>query len=348
VLEDGMRSLQWKNFRRSFWNPYSLISHLMILLGGLIVFIHSAIHKNDQEKVDRADHSGNHPVNIAAALMSIGAGLEFFKTLRVALLSEYLGPVVLCVVTVFKPLARMGLIFVIIYLSHAVCQWSLYRPFIGSAKSEEEHLSSPVSNYTLHEESAFNTTRGLFTAFFWIILEPEHATNVMIIRDWGKGDFSLEFSHFVGQAVWAVYQIIVVILLLNVLIAIMNTRYAEVWERAEKEWKYSKTYYQAAYLTPRACFPSPFGLFFYFTKLIYHLKNPPREGKGRGTGKKYFKLLKVLVNLAQQRDNQTMEDDSFSDLKIDLFEEMKRIGTDIQAELRAMKTKNLQKPRNAK
>ena len=34
------------------------------------------------------------------------------------------------------------------------------RPFIGSAKSEEEHLSSPVSNYTLHEESAFNTTRG--------------------------------------------------------------------------------------------------------------------------------------------------------------------------------------------
>jgi len=139
----------------------------------------------------------------------------------------------------------MGLIFVIIYLSHAVCQWSLYRPFIGSAKSEEEHLSSPVSNYTLHEESAFNTTRGLFTAFFWIILEPEHATNVMIIRDWGKGDFSLEFSHFVGQAVWAVYQIIVVILLLNVLIAIMNTRYAEVWERAEKEWKYSKTYYQS-------------------------------------------------------------------------------------------------------
>ena len=57
---------------------------------------------------------------------------------------------------------------------------------------------------------------------------------------------------------------------------------------------------------------------------------------------------KVLVKLAQQRDNQTIEDDSFSDLKIDLFEEMKKIGTDIQAELRAMKTKNLQKPRNAK
>ena len=30
---------------------FGQISHLMILLGGLIVFIHSAIHKNDQEKV---------------------------------------------------------------------------------------------------------------------------------------------------------------------------------------------------------------------------------------------------------------------------------------------------------
>ena len=55
-----------------------------------------------------------------------------------------------------------------------------------------------------------------------------------------------------------------------------------------------------------------------------------------------------MINLAEQRDNQTIEDDCFSDLKIDLFEEMKKIGTDIQAELRAMKTKGLQKPRQAK
>ena len=52
--------------------------------------------------------------------------------------------------------------------------------------------------------------------------------------------------------------------------------------------------------------------------------------------------------MAQQRDNETAEEDGFSDLKIDLFEEMKRIGSDIGAELRAMKTKSLQKPKNMK
>ena len=107
---------------------------------------------------------------------------------------------------------------------------------------------------------------------------------------------------------------------------------------------------QAAYLTPRACFPSPFGLFFYLTKFIYHLKNYSATSKKRmgSEKKKYFKLLKELISVAQQRENETTEEDSFSDLKIDLFEEMKRIGLEIRAELRAMKTKGLQKPRNMK
>ena len=101
-------------------------------------------------------------------------------------------------------------------------------------------------------------------------------------------------------------------------------------------------------MTPRACFPSPFGFFFYITKFIYHLKNPKPTSRKRSEKKKYFKLLKELISVAQQRENETTEEDSFSDLKIDLFEEMKRIGSEIGAELRAMKTKGSQKPRNMK
>ena len=104
-------------------------------------------------------------------------------------------------------------------------------------------------------------------------------------------------------------------------------------------------------MTPRACFPSPFGLFFYLTKFIYHLKNWQGTSKKRMYNekkKKYFKLLKELISVAQQRENETTEEDTFSDLKIDLFEEMKRIGLEIGAELRAMKTKGLQKPRTIK
>ena len=159
------------------------------------------------------------------------------------------------------------------------------RPFVGSA-------GFGVSNYTLHQESAFNTTRGeipymipnfckplcpvhwliytikmewkeridlrkswfclwLLSLFFflkdssvpfsgsflihsmqpmwrfsgdinmiyekiWKALEkwctwwkPTYY-KIQMERNGEEGDFSLEFSHFMGQAVWAVYQIIVV------------------------------------------------------------------------------------------------------------------------------------------
>ena len=101
-------------------------------------------------------------------------------------------------------------------------------------------------------------------------------------------------------------------------------------------------------MTPRACFPSPFGFFFYITKFIYRLKNPNPSSKKRREKKKYFKLLKELITVAQERENETLEEDGFSDLKVDLFEEMKRIGSDIGAELRAMKTNRLQKPKSMK
>lgn len=99
-------------------------------------------------------------------------------------------------------------------------------------------------------------------------------------------------------------------------------------------------------MTPRACFPSPFGFFFYITKFIYRLKNPNPTSQRRSEKKRYFKLLKELISVAQQRENETAEEESFSDLKIDLFEEMKRIGSEIGAELRTMKKKGfVQKPK---
>ena len=57
--------------------------------------------------------------------------------------------------------------------------------------------------------------------------------------------------------------------------------------------------------------------------------------------KKYFKLIKELICMSEQRENETMDEDNFTDLKVDLFEEMKRMASDISAELRAQKIKSL-------
>merc|ERR1719318_173974 len=88
-----------------------------------------------------------------------------------------------------------------------------------------------------------------------------------------EGEVSMQFSHFVGLAFWAVYQGILVILLVNIFIAMMNTTFMKVSERADLEWKYSKSYYQVQFLAPRAVLPPPFRLIYYIAKVMYWIKS---------------------------------------------------------------------------
>ena len=47
-----------------------------------------------------------------------------------------------------------------------------------------------------------------------------------------------------GLSLWAMYQGIICILLINILIAMMNTTFMKVWENVDGEWKFSKSHFQ--------------------------------------------------------------------------------------------------------
>merc|ERR1712233_129826 len=113
----------------------------------------------------------------------------------------------------------------------------------------------------------------------------------------GDVDFSLQFSHLVINANWGLYQITMAILMLNILIAIMNTTYATMWERIDTEWKYSKTCYKAQFLTPGSAFPPPFHLIYLLARNVFRCKRQRSEGVKQTLEKKknYFLLLKRLL-----------------------------------------------------
>ena len=91
--------------------------------------------------------------------------------------------------------------------------------------------------------------RGILSILFWTIFDGE----VIVNKDHPDynntthtqgNEFSLEFSHLMGLTIFAVYQGLSVILLINLLIAMMNSTYSILWDNADMEWKYSKTYFQ--------------------------------------------------------------------------------------------------------
>ena len=97
---------------------------------------------------------------------------------------------------------------------------------------------------------AAKSSDSMFNLLFWKILSPGDQTGVHIKYN-KEGEESIathEFSHSIILLVWALYQIIVAIVMINILIAILNNTFAEVRQKADAKWKYSKSYYQVTTL----------------------------------------------------------------------------------------------------
>ena len=236
--------------------------------------------------------------------------------MRSLLLMEYLGPVVISITPVFSDILRVALIYLVVWGAHAMCAWSMFKPF--------QDQQNRTTKYHLVKGSDFETQRGFFVSTIWRILFADSPEAVHVKALGHDEDFSLEFSHAAGIVIWLSYQIIMSVLMINILVAIMNTTYSEVWQSAESEWKFERTRYlvglmthflcneykcisfsplQAEFIAPRASFPSPLRFLYYMAKGAYKYKckcccknpNLGKKGKGRLEKIKYFELLNQLI-----------------------------------------------------
>ena len=235
-----------KQFFESFWNNYCILTNLMMLSGLLIQLGLDVQGRLDiAEPVDEDDRpklSGNDPMSIAVTLYSIAVGLEVFKTLRYLLLFDYLGPVVICVTSVFKDVLLVLVVYAIIFAAHFVTLWTLFKPY---DTYDQRNDTAPESAQFYLVEEDLSTRQKMLSSMFWRIIFADSPESANIKRvNTTHDNFSIAFSHSMGMVIWGFYQIIMSILMLNILIAIMNTTYAKVWINVDQEWKSQRTYYQ--------------------------------------------------------------------------------------------------------
>ena len=207
---------------QSFWSVFSLLTHLLLVGGATIACVSYHFF---YPGADLANLSGNNAVNVGMVMLSYGAGMEFFRTLRWLILLETTGPIVLCVIQVMKDTMRMFSIYIVIFVAHAIAFYSLYKPFHPDFENPNE-----TKNYTL-TDSALKSGRDLVRNLFWRIIETT-GPEAVIIKRTGEDKFSMEFSHLMGLFLWAIYQIMISILIINLLIAVMNTSYSELWAKS--------------------------------------------------------------------------------------------------------------------
>ena len=98
------------------------------------------------------------------------------------------------------------------------------------------------SKYNFKSADAALSRDGLFHRLLWRMYSAGDQSGMQIKYKNEKA--SHQFSHSVILMGWALYQIIVAIIMINLLIAVMNNTFASVWQTADKKWKYSRAYYQ--------------------------------------------------------------------------------------------------------
>ena len=153
----------------------------------------------------------------------------------------------------------------IIFASNAAGLFCMFKPFYIRKfyhSTLNQTLEPPVYQMA---KSDLATKYGWIGAMFWRLFDPGEPDFVRIRKCPGGNcseddvdNISLEFSHTMGIVMWALFQGVTTIVLLNLLIALMNSTYTRVWTHSDKIWKYSKSFYQVKFLDSRTSMPPPF------------------------------------------------------------------------------------------
>ena len=135
-----------------------------------------------------------------------------------------------------------------------------------------------------------------------------------------KYDFLFNKYHIKG---------IVVVILFTILVALMNDTYTKVSQHADTEWKYSKSFMYAKFLSNRAAMPPPFTWVYYLAYFVrwckMHAVNNVEMNRMCQKKKKYFDLLRKLVSMKLQLDKEDSCEDEFDDLRQDFRNSIKRV-----------------------
>ncbi|XP_049930325.1 short transient receptor potential channel 4b isoform X1 [Epinephelus moara] len=270
-----------------------------------------------------------HPTLVAEALFAIA---NIFSSLRLICLftaNSHLGPLQISLGRMLLDILKFLFIYCLVLLAFANGLNQLY--FYYETKEDCKGIRCSVQNNAF--STLFETLQSLFWSVFGLI--SLYVTNVKPKH---------EFTEFVGTTMFGTYNVISLVVLLNMLIAMMNNSYQHIADHADIEWKFARTKLWMSYFEEGGTLPSPFNIipspksvYYLFGWIKTHLlmrtnikKLETFETLGRRAAEnvrlnhEYQEVLRNLVKryvAAMIRDAKTEEgltEENFKELKQDI------------------------------
>ncbi|KAJ8940174.1 hypothetical protein NQ318_019383 [Aromia moschata] len=207
------------------WNWHAVVSNLMFVLTFLfwLASYFDAIN-NDQVDLERKYWHHLDPLLIAEGCFAVATVMSFFKLMFFCRLNYYMGPLQISLGKMCADLAKYIMVFVIVILSFSagLCRfYQSYDSMIQSADVVIENLPGETPGTTI-----INTH---------------------------------DFTEAVGYIAFALFEVLIVIMILNMLIATMSSTFQRVIDNLDIEWTFGKTDFYLEYML-QSTTPSPFNL----------------------------------------------------------------------------------------
>ncbi|KAJ8913569.1 hypothetical protein NQ315_017120 [Exocentrus adspersus] len=246
-------------FFRKLWNWHAVINNCLFILTFLfwLASYFDAVH-NDQVDLERKYWHQLDPLLIAEGCFAIATIMSFFRLIFFCRLNYYMGPLQISLGKMCADLAKYIIVFTIVILSFSAGLCRFYQPYDGMIQVDNDIKTQQVSSFI-----NFSTT---LKTFFWAIfcMSPLESANVVIENLPGDTPTSTiinthEFTEAVGYIAFALFEVLIVIMILNMLIATMSATFQRVIDNLDVEWTFGKTDFYIEYML-QSTTPSPLNL----------------------------------------------------------------------------------------
>ncbi|XP_010812091.1 short transient receptor potential channel 3 isoform X3 [Bos indicus] len=235
------------------------------------------------------------PQIISEGLYAIAVVLSFSRIAYILPANESFGPLQISLGRTVKDIFKFMVLFIMVFLAFMIGMFILYSYYLGAKVN-----------------AAFTTVEESFKTLFWSIFGLSEVTSVVLKYDH-------KFIENIGYVLYGIYNVTMVVVLLNMLIAMINSSYQEIEDDSDVEWKFARSKLWLSYFDDGKTLPPPFSLvpspksFVYFIMRIINFSKCRRRRLQKdiemGIGNS-----KSRLNLFTQSNSRVFESHSFNSI----------------------------------
>ncbi|XP_010727307.1 short transient receptor potential channel 4 [Meleagris gallopavo] len=187
-----------------------------------------------------------HPTLVAEALFAIANIFSSLRLISLFTANSHLGPLQISLGRMLLDILKFLFIYCLVLLAFANGLNQLYF-YYETQETKCKGIRCAEQNNAF--STLFETLQSLFWSIFGLI--NLYVTNVQPKH---------EFTEFVGATMFGTYNVISLVVLLNMLIAMMNNSYQLIADHADIEWKFARTKLWMSYFEEGGTLPTPFNV----------------------------------------------------------------------------------------